>query len=188
MFPVQSNHLNLGALLVLAALLGSAIEHGLSPDMIILSDKARQFPILVHALCWVHAERGIRSLKGVTAQQRLEIEEVTLALWEYYRQLKAYRDSPTDAQKQRLTERFDEIFDKRYHRHYGLNLAMKQFCAHKEELLRVLDSPLLPLHTNAAEADIREYVTRRKISSGTRHDDGRRVRDLTGGQKGLGCR
>ncbi|MHC5755642.1 MAG: IS66 family transposase, partial [Nostoc sp.] len=177
MFPVQSNHLNLGALLVLAALLGSAIEHGLSPDMIILSDKARQFPILVHALCWVHAERGIRSLKGVTAQQRLEIEEVTLALWEYYRQLKAYRDSPTDAQKQRLTERFDEIFDKRYHRHYGLNLAMKQFCAHKEELLRVLDSPLLPLHTNAAEADIREYVTRRKISSGTRHDDGRRVRD-----------
>lgn len=42
-----------------AALLGSAIEHGLSPDMIILSDGAKQFAILVHALCWVHTRRKI---------------------------------------------------------------------------------------------------------------------------------
>lgn len=53
-----------------AALLGSAIEHGLSPEMIILSDGAKQFAIFVHALCWVHMERGIRRLSGVTAQQR----------------------------------------------------------------------------------------------------------------------
>ena len=166
-----------------AALLGSAIEHGLSPEMIILSDGAKQFAILVHALCWVHAERGIRRLKGVTRQQRLEIEEVQDALWEYYRQLKAYRDCPTDAQKQKLTERFEEIFGKRYPRHYGLNLAMEQFCAQKQELLRVLDAPQLPLHNNAAETDIREYVTRRKISGGTRHDDGRRARDTFIGLK-----
>ncbi|MEH2386290.1 MAG: transposase [Nostoc sp.] len=166
-----------------AALLGSAIEHGLSPDMIILSDGARQFAILVHALCWVHAERGIRRLKGVTTQQLIEIESVQDALWKYYHQLKAYRDFPSEMEKQRLTERFDEIFGKRYKNHYGLNLAMQQFCAHKEELLRVLDAPQLPLHTNAAEADIREYVTRRKISGGTRHDDGRRARDTFTGLK-----
>lgn len=170
-------------LLTEAALLGSAIEHGLSPEMIILSDGAKQFAILVHALCWVHAERGIRRLKGVTAQQRRESEEVQDALWDYYRQLKAYRDRPTDGQKQRLTERFDEIFGKRYPRHYGLNLAMSQFCAQKKELLRVLDAPQLPLHNNAAETDIREYVTRRKISGGTRHDDGRRARDTFIGLK-----
>jgi uncharacterized coiled-coil protein SlyX/DNA-binding transcriptional MerR regulator len=166
-----------------AALLGSAIEHGLSPDMIILSDGAKQFAILVHALCWVHAERGIRRLKGVTTQQLIEIESVQDALWEYYHQLKAYRDFPSETEKQRLTERFDEIFGKRYKNHYGLNLAMQQFCTHKEELLRVLDAPQLPLHTNAAEADIREYVTRRKISGGTRHDDGRRARDTFTGLK-----
>lgn len=170
-------------LLTEAALLGSAIEHGLSPEMIILSDGAKQFAILVHALCWVHAERGIRRLKVVTHQQRLEIEEVQNALWDYYRQLKAYRDCPTEAQKQRLTERFDEIFGKHYPRHYGLNFAIKQFCAHKQELLRVLDAPQLPLHNNAAETDIREYVTRRKISGGTRHDDGRRARDTFIGLK-----
>jgi len=32
-----------------AALLGSAVEHGLSPELIILSDGARQFDLLVHA-------------------------------------------------------------------------------------------------------------------------------------------
>ena len=78
---------------------------------------------------------------------------------------------------QRLSQRFDEIFSQRYPHHYGLNLAMQQFCVHKDELLRVLDVPQVPLHTNAAEADIREYVTRRKISGGTRHDDGLRARD-----------
>ncbi len=160
-----------------AALLGSAIEHGLSPEMIILSDGAKQFALGIHALCWVHMERSIRRLNGVTAQQRQEIEEVQSALWAYYRQLKAYQEQPTSQERKRLSHRFDEIFGQRYPHHYGLNLAMQQFCAHKDELLRVLDAPQLPLHTNAAEADIREYVTRRSISGGTRHDNGRRARD-----------
>lgn len=74
---------------------------------------------------------------------------------------------------------------------------MQQFCAHKEELLRVLDAPQVqgglpgeaspgntpPLHTNAAETDIREYVTRRKVSGGTRHDNGRQSRDTFAGLK-----
>jgi len=46
-----------------------------------------------------------------------------------------------------------------------------------------LDTPQVPPNTNAAEADIREYVTRRKISGGTRHDDGRRARDTFTGLK-----
>ncbi|MEG4812508.1 transposase [Microcoleus sp. F8-D3] len=60
---------------------------------------------------------------------------------------------------------------------------MKQFYFHKTELLRVLDAPLIPLHTNAAETDIREYVTRRKISGGTRHENGRQARDTFTGLK-----
>jgi hypothetical protein len=51
-----------------AALLGSAIEHGLPPNLIILSDGAKQFALLSHALCWIHMERGIRRLQGVTTQ------------------------------------------------------------------------------------------------------------------------
>jgi len=166
-----------------AALLGSAIEHGLSPDLMILSDGAKQFAILVHALCWVHMERGIRRLPGNTAQQRQEIEAVQEELWDYYRQLRKYQDQPSQIEQQRLRVRFEQIFGQRYPQHYGLNLVMQQFCARKEELLRVLDTPQIPLHTNAAEADIREYVTRRKISGGTRHPDGRRARDTFTGLK-----
>ncbi|MDJ0537017.1 MAG: transposase [Xenococcaceae cyanobacterium MO_207.B15] len=166
-----------------AALLGSAIEHGVSPELIILSDGAKQFDILVHALCWVHRSRSLRRLNGVTAQQRQEIEQVQETLWAYYRELKAYQEKPTPQESERLEAQFDEVFGQRYPHHYGLNLVMQQLCAHKDELLRVLNTPQLPLHNNAAETDIREYVTRRKISGGTRHDNGRRARDTFTGLK-----
>jgi hypothetical protein len=39
------------------------------------------------------------------------------------------------------------------------------------------------LHNNTAETDIREYVTRRKISSGIRSELGRRARDTFVGLK-----
>jgi len=53
----------------------------------------------------------------------------------------------------------------------------------KAELLQVLDCPQLPLHNNAAETDIREYVTRRKISGGTRSAAGQQARDTFVGLK-----
>ena len=128
-------------------------------------------------------ERSIRRLSGVTLQHRQEIEAIQSALWIYYRQLKAYQEQPTSSERERLFNRFDEIFGQRYPHHYGLNLAMKQFGAHKSELLRVLDLPQLPLHPLAAENDLREYVTRRKISGGTRHELGRMARDTFTGLK-----
>ena len=38
-------------------------------------------------------------------------------------------------------------------------------------------SPEIPLHTNATENTIRDYVTKRKVSGGTRSDRGRDCRD-----------
>ncbi len=89
-----------------AALLGSAIEHGLSPDLIVLSDGAKQFAILVHALCWVHMERSLRRLNGATTQQRQEIEFVLDTLWAYYRELKAYQREPNLQDRERKDSRF----------------------------------------------------------------------------------
>jgi len=42
----------------------------------------------------------------------------------------------------------------------------------KRELLLVLDFPEVPLDNNNAERALREYVIKRKISNGTRTDDG----------------
>lgn len=44
-------------------------------------------------------------------------------------------------------------------------------------MLRVLERPEIPLHTNGSETDLRCLVTRRKISAGTRSDLGRHCRD-----------
>ncbi len=41
----------------------------------------------------------------------------------------------------------------------------------------VLERPEIPLHTNGSENDICCYVTRRKVSAGTRSDGGRDSRD-----------
>jgi hypothetical protein len=41
----------------------------------------------------------------------------------------------------------------------------------------VLDHPEIPIHNNGSESDIREYVTKRKISGGTRSQYGREARD-----------
>lgn len=48
----------------------------------------------------------------------------------------------------------------------------------KGELLRVLDRPEIPLHTNGSENDIRACVTKRKISGGTVSDAGREAHDI----------
>ncbi|MCB1765321.1 MAG: transposase, partial [Candidatus Competibacteraceae bacterium] len=58
-----------------------------------------------------------------------------------------------------------------------LNHVLRSFQRNREELLRVLDYPELPLHNNRSENDIRDMVKKRKISAGTRSEDGRRCRD-----------
>ena len=77
---------------------------------------------------------------------------------------------------QHLRDRFDAIFCQKT-RYFTFNLALKRIYNNKSELLRVLDRPEIPLHTNGSETDIRDYVKKKKVSGGTRSDEGRRCRD-----------
>src|SRR6185369_818793 len=72
--------------------------------------------------------------------------------------------------------RFDALAEQRTD-YPNINSALKEMRDHRADLLRVLERPEIPLHNNAMESDIREYVKRRKISGGTRSDAGRRCRD-----------
>ncbi len=47
-----------------AALIASTLFRVLSRDIVILSDDAGKFNVLVHALCWIHAKRIINDLIG----------------------------------------------------------------------------------------------------------------------------
>lgn len=158
------------------ALIGSIIEYGLSKDLVIVSDDAGQFNVLLHSLCWIHANRAIDKIVAFTDQAQKDLESVKDQIWQLYEGLKAYKQNPGPADKKRLDAMFDEIFTQKTNSS-SLNLALKRIYDNKAELLLVLERPDIPLHNNAAENAIREYVKKRKISGGTRSDKGRQCRD-----------
>jgi hypothetical protein len=166
-----------------AALIGGLNIAGRSEPLRILSDGAGQFNVMQHGLCWVHIERGLRKLEGDNDQERENIIEMQGLLWDYYQELKQYQQQPSHEISLSLQDKFNEVFGRCYIRHGLLNNVLNQIMNRKIELLRVLDCPEFPLHNNAAETDIREYVTRRKISGGTRSELGRKARDTFVGLK-----
>ena len=166
-----------------AALLGGLNIVGRSEALRIISDGAGQFNVMQHGLCWVHIERGLRKLEGDNKQERENIVEMQGLLWNYYQELKQYQQQSSQEISLSLQSKFDGVFGRCYIRHGLLNSVLNQIRNHKIELLQVLDCPEFPLHNNAAETDIREYVTRRKISGGTRSELGRKARDTFVGLK-----
>lgn len=162
------------------ALIGTLItRETVTLETIFMSDGAGQFALLKHVLCWIHIERSIKRLIPLNEQDRVERDQVLDHFWTFYRELKAYKASTPeerDALKLRLSYRFDEIFSFRA-TEAPLAQALKKIRDHKSELMLVLEHPDIPLHNNASENDIREYVTKRKISGGTRSDEGRDARD-----------
>jgi hypothetical protein len=158
------------------ALIGSMIEHGISKNLAIISDDAGQFNVLLHALCWIHAERTINKVIPFTDQAQKDLDKVRDQIWRLYKGLKAYKEKPEPNEKKRLEVFFDEIFTTKTSS-ASLNLALQRIYHNKSELLLVLDRPDIPLHNNSAENAIREYVKKRKISGSTRSETGRRCRD-----------
>ncbi len=158
------------------ALWGSVQSHKFLCDAVVLSDDAGQFNVGQHALCWVHAERLVHKLDTFTDKHRAAQTRVRGLIWDFYAELKAYRLKPSPRRAVALRKHFDRIFLRRTG-FVTLDRLLKRLHANKTELLMVLDRPETPLHTNASENDIRCYVTRRKVSAGTRSDVGRDCRD-----------
>ena len=158
------------------ALWGNIKERGLLRNTVILSDGAGQFNVGIHAMCWVHAERLAHKLNTFTPDQLAAKEDIRSRIWALYVGLKAYGEGPTPEAKAELSQRFDTIFSTKTC-FSTLNGLLKRLKAHKSELLMVLDRPETPLNTNGSENCIRAPVTRRKVSGGTRSDQGRDCRD-----------
>jgi hypothetical protein len=158
------------------ALMGSVLEHGISSELAIISDDAGQFNVLLHGLCWVHAERLIGKVIPFTDEQKEDLDTVRDSIWELYHGLKGYKENPRPEAKESLDAMFDQIFTKETSS-VTLNQALKRLYSNKPELLLVLERPEIPLHNNVAENAIREYVKKRKISGSTRSEAGRKCRD-----------
>jgi hypothetical protein len=97
-------------------------------------------------------------------------------IWTLYAQLKLYKQSPTEALRKDIEALFDNIFTQKTS-FETLNQALTRLHRNRAELLRVLDYPMIPLHNNGCETDVREAVTKRKVSGGTQSELDRRARD-----------
>jgi len=140
---------------------------------ILICDDAPQFhnQTEYRGLCWVHEERHFKKLRPFFKAHQKLVDDFRSNIWDYFDRLKAYKEAPSDELKHKLLSDFDKIFSKvtGYDElDYRIALTLKK----KRELLLVLDFPEIPLENNEAERALREYVIKRKISNGTRTDDG----------------
>jgi hypothetical protein len=159
------------------ALWGAIHHHGLLDGTVVVSDDAGQFRVGSHALCWVHAERLVHKLVPATAEQRRAVAVTRELVWWFYADLKAWRRDPCPRRAAALRARFDRIF-RRHTGYMTLDRLLARLHRRKDELLRVLQHPDVPLHTNGSENDLRACVTKRKVSGGTMSAAGRTARDV----------
>ena len=131
------------------ALLGSVLDHGVNPKLIVVSDDAGQFNLLImlHALCWIHAERLLAKLVGFNENQKKDLARVRGQLWDLYQILKLFKQCPNDKLADEIRERYDAIFTQKTS-FETLNQLLKRLNKNKSELLLVLEHPELPLHNN----------------------------------------
>ncbi|WP_205963890.1 transposase [Pseudoruegeria sp. SK021] len=160
-----------------AAVWGAVRHNGLMENTVVVSDDAGQFRIPNHALCWVHGERLLQKLMPKTKPQARKLDGLRDQVWALYRDLKFWKQTPCAKDTPILANRFDDIFLQRTG-YKELDQQLVRLHRRKAELLKVLERPEIPLHTNASENDLRTCVTKRKVSGGTMSKNGRTARDV----------
>ena len=157
---------------------GALFDNGrLREGTVILSDGAGQFNLGDdHALCWVHIDRLFREWPSLSPHTQGRIDRIRSDISAIYRKLGTHAQQPEAALRAEIEATFDSRFGAET-RIDTLDELLARVNAHRNKLLLALDHPELPLHNNARESDIRPCVTRRKVSSGTRSENGRLSRD-----------
>ena len=144
----------------------------------LVCDDAPQFKLLTDdiALCWVHEGRHYKKLSPFIACHQKILDEFMDDFWDYYRDLLAYKNSPSQQTAEKLRSEFGKLF--------STESGYKQLDERKRltllkiaELLLVLEHPELPLHNNPAELAARTMVQRRNISYATQTLEGTQAWD-----------
>lgn len=157
-----------------AAKIGFIAEVALKEDQVLLSDRAGQFSILNHAACWIHMERPLRKIPVTNAAIEEDLEKLRSIIWETYRKLKEAVASKGG--REEVHALYDKIVSTSSVSP-KITEVVKNFEKYREELLKALDYPAVPLHNNGSEQSVREMVKRRDVSRSTQSDEGRKFRD-----------
>jgi hypothetical protein len=145
---------------------------------LLVCDDAKQFKLVADelALCWVHDGRHYQSMAPCVPQHREWLEAFRKRYWDFYKQLRAYQQAPTQERSAQLREQFDELFST-VTGYDALDRRIAQTKADKTYLLMVLEHPEIPLHNNPAELDARLRVRKRVVSYGPRSTAGAQAWD-----------
>ena len=144
----------------------------------LLSDAAAVYHWLTdeHGLGWVHDGRHDATLRPVVPVHRQVLADVRRDYWALYREVLAYRDAPTQAERERLGATFDQLVARRTGSD-DLDARIAKTAANRTLLLAVLDNPALPLHNNAMERAARQRVRKRDVRFGPQSRAGARAWD-----------
>ena len=161
-----------------AAIAAYHAQIGLPVVELLIGDDAPQFKLVTDefSLCWIHEGRHYKKLIPHVAYHRQLLDDFLTRYWRFYGQLLVYRGHPTEEDSIRLADEFDELFST-VTGYEALDERIAKTKAKKESMLIVLEHPEIPLHNNAAELAARKRVRRRKISFGTRSEDGTKAWD-----------
>ena len=161
------------AILSAAAVAAYHAEEDLPIVRLLLCDDAPQFNWIAEelALCWIHEGRHYKKLMPVLVPHLKLLEDFRKQFWEFYDELLAYQQHPTQEKSARLEEEFDKLFSTSTG-FKALDARIAKTKAKKESLLMVLKHPEIPLHNNPAELEARQRVRKRDVSFGPRTKDG----------------
>lgn len=161
-----------------AAIAAYHAQTGFPVVELLIGDDAPQFKLVTDefSLCWIHEGRHYKKLIPHVAYHRQLLDDFLTRYWHFYGQLLVYRGHPTEEDSLRLADEFDELFST-VTGYDTLDERIAKTKAKKESMLIVLEHPEIPLHNNAAELPARKRVRRRKISFGTRSEDGTKAWD-----------
>jgi regulator of replication initiation timing len=164
----ESNSVKTGALL--SSL--KTIYKDLMPEVLV-SDAAGEYKeiLAAHQECWIHELRHYREIRICSDYVREELDLFFEKAWDLFDLMESYKFYPTLEIRNKIESDFDLIFNKKY-QSFMINHCRGNTLSRREGLLRFLDHPLIPIHNNQAESDIREKVIRRKISGGHKNDRG----------------
>lgn len=144
----------------------------------LISDDAPQFKLLTETLglCWVHDGRHYKKLNPILSENKDILDGFLTRYWAFYHQLKAYKASPTPADKEALEKEFDELFTTETD-YVLLNDRIAKTLAKRTQLLVCLEYPELPLHNNASELGARVQARARDVSLHTISVAGTKIKD-----------
>lgn len=144
----------------------------------LMSDDAPQFNRLAlhHALCWVHEGRHFKKLNPLFKLNRRIMDDFLEQFWDYYDALLTYKQSPSEAMAQQLSEQFDSLFATTTG-YDALDMRIKMTREKKKALLLVLVHPFLPLHNNGSELGARVQARIRDVNLQTISENGTKSKD-----------